>query len=491
VAPTLAAMAAPPGGTGPEATRPAEDVAAPAPAEAPAPEAPATQTVPSPEQPAAELVPEVAKGPSGGQGYSAPIVKVEVNEQEQAAAAAATGPADGEGAKAEDEVPDYGGPGADEPQDAPRGPIRAMPDYGDLVDDAESGSTAQRGPPKQEEGGQGRMATKPESRPTALHISGVQRLNRGHITEVFSSKKLPLFVRLDWLSDDQVICVFTDSATAATALAGARAGFTNVTLPGDAMPGPGLWRAQRCMLEFREATTADVPDPSNRRLHRAGRQVREYRFWEALKDQTKDCLNIEESRGGIKRLLPSGEDAIAAAEWDDFSTSRGNKRRRVGQVAAGSDEEPIDMLEQMANADKEILAKQEDVEAPVIPPASDMSLVNPKWDDEEDGRKESQKEKGDDEWWGDDWGQSWKGGNDSWWRGGGGGRRRGRGNWQEEWGDDDAGAWNRKRRRGGGKAGGGKGQESDAQTYIPSEEEQAKRAKRSLRFRHQRRVLLL
>jgi len=502
---------APLGETGPEAARPAMDATTTAPAAAPAAAAgtpaaapaaaPAVQEVHFPEQPSAEQGPAAAGGASGAQGYSAPIVKVESDDPEKVGAAADTGPTDGDGAKAEDEVPDFGGPGADEPQDAARGPSRAMPDYGDLIDDVESSSMAQRGAPKEEEGGRCRTDIKPESRPTAMHISGVQRLNRGHLAEVFSSKKLPLFVRLDWLSDDQVLCIFPDGASAATALAGARAGFMNVSLSGDALPGPGLWRAQRCMLEFREATTTDVPDPSNRRLHRAGRQVREFRFWGALVDQTKDCLDIDESRGGVKRFLPSGEDAIAAAEWDDFSTGRGSKRRRVGQVTAGSDEEPIDMLEQMASLDKEILAKQEDVDAPVIPPASDMSLVNVQWDDEEGLKKESKKEKGgnddDDAWWGgDSWGQqqNWRGAemraeSDSWWHGGGGGGgRRGSGNWHERdpswgrWADDDSGGWNRKRQRGSGKAGGGRGQEA-AQGHVLSEEEQAKRAKRSLRFR--------
>merc|ERR1712008_271475 len=108
--------------------------------------------------------------------------------------------------------------------------------------------------------------------------------------------------------------------------------------------------------------------------------------------------------------------------------------------------------------------------------------------------KESQKEKGGngDEWWGgDSWGQqqNCKGSSDSWGYGDGG--RRGPGNWQEErnaswggrWADDDSVGWNRKRRRGGGQVGGGRGQQSAAKGCLPSEEEQAKRATRSLRFR--------
>lgn len=48
-------------------------------------------------------------------------------------------------------------------------------------------------------------------------------------------------------------------------------------------PGPGLWRAIRGMMDFRQATVLDVPSANFKKQHRAGRQVRDYRFWEAAK----------------------------------------------------------------------------------------------------------------------------------------------------------------------------------------------------------------
>uniref|UniRef100_A0A7S1MM38 Uncharacterized protein n=1 Tax=Alexandrium catenella TaxID=2925 RepID=A0A7S1MM38_ALECA len=425
--------------------------------------------------PAAELPESEADGaaaaaaPAGGAGQAAGMVKVELEDPEKAAAAAA--------AEATEEAADYGGPGADEPPAAPAeaaGPLRAMPDYGDLIDDADGG---QRPPPVRGAVKPEDIDTKAEPRPIAIHVYGVQRLTRSHLEEVFSAKGLPLFVRIEWLSDDNVLCIFRSAEEATSVLAGLRTGFDDAVTPNDAPPGPGLWRAQRSMLEFREATTADVPDPTNRRLHRAGRQVREFRFWEAMKDQTRTILDAEESKVGHKRPLPSGEDAIAAAEWDDFGAPPG-KRRRVGQ-AAMSDEEPIDMLEEMAKQDKVILTKTEEGDIQASKLSNDTSLVNPPIEEETWATGRWREGSGNWGGWGRQDNSGWRSNN----RGGSWQHDDRRGSWQGGGGNWVAGGDARKRRRD------PKGPSRGAAEVLGAEpakdldeEERAKRARRGDRF---------
>lgn len=159
------------------------------------------------------------------------------------------------------------------------------------------------------------------------------------------------------------------------------------------MPGPGLWRGQRGMLDFREAMTADRAQPSFRKQHRGGRQVREFRFWAAIKDMDQQILANEDSKGQ-KRPVPSGEDAIAAAGWDDGDDVWATPARKRRRTSTGTDEEAIELLEEMAKQDKEILSKEEDEG---LPQASNEALVNVKFEDET--------------WENDKWGNS-----HSWWQ---------------------------------------------------------------------------
>merc|ERR1712176_79633 len=179
-----------------------------------------------------------------------------------------------------------------------------------------------------------------------------------HLTEIFVSKRLPDFSSCDWLSDENVLCIFNNPQDAKKALTGCLKGFDDAETKDDVPPGPGLWRAQRSMLEFREATVDDKADPMNKRQHRAGRQVREFRFWGAITEQSKTILAGQEYETILKRLAPSGEDAMAAAEFDDFDDVPPAKKRRVG-MANASEEEGIDLLEEMASLDKKILVKAE------------------------------------------------------------------------------------------------------------------------------------
>lgn len=263
----------------------------------------------------------------------------------------------------EEEV-DFGGEQEADPGPPPR---RAAPDYGDLEDD-DAATRGGPGEPAKVEQGAAEKGAPGEPRKEAILISGVQRLTRTHVAQLFEAKSLPVFKFVEWISDDQVIAIYDDEEKAATALRGVEAGFGDVTMDADG-PGPGLWRAQRCMLDFRMATEDDAPSSEWKKKHRGGKQVREFRFWESMKDMSK---NVLEDRGE-KRAVPSGEDALAAADWDDDRQRR--KRLRTGDVA-DEDEEEIDLLRKMADQDRSIMPKREAEDASTAPnPVYDMPLV--------------------------------------------------------------------------------------------------------------------
>lgn len=184
----------------------------------------------------------------------------------------------------------------------------------------------------------------------------MQRLTRTHIAEVFESKKLPRFDRVDWISDEKVVCVFKDAQAATIALAGCLRGFEE----GSDRPGPGLWRAVRGMLDFRQAAATDVPGPNFKKWHRAGRQVRDYRFWEAAKDIDRNILDSLEQKG-TKRDAPTGEDAIAAAVYAEELGEAPRKKRRKNKGPVEEEEAP-DLLQQMAQKDRELMALKEEVQ---------------------------------------------------------------------------------------------------------------------------------
>jgi len=391
----------------------------------------------------------------GAKGYSAPIVKVESDAD--ALAAAGLGFA-AEGAKAEgDDVADYDGGDekGDEQKDTKANtksePQREMPDYGDLVD----GDAAGAGVEVKDD-----VKAQPEGdrRPQAIYISGVQRLTRTHLAEVFDSKSLPQFVRLEWIGDEEVVCIFKSAEDAAFALKSAQSGFGDTAVE-DVRPGPGLWRAQRGMLDFRYATTGDRPGLGWKKQHRAGKQVREFRFWEAIKDMDRGILDKEDEALGIKRIPL-------------FTELPPEKRRRVDPDAGGA----IDLLEQMAAQDKGLLAKEDkkdnDDEAPWPVEWEKAAEANAEIVDE----GEKAWDENSDAWWKGSW-QDWGGR-------GGGWQRDGRNNWNSDGkarGDSYWSAEPRKRRRGGaaeGRGGGG---------VLPEwgdvdDTERAKRSKRSERF---------
>eukprot|EP00933_Yihiella_yeosuensis_P028145 TRINITY_DN21954_c0_g1_i1.p1 TRINITY_DN21954_c0_g1~~TRINITY_DN21954_c0_g1_i1.p1 ORF type:complete len:516 (+),score=129.64 TRINITY_DN21954_c0_g1_i1:51-1550(+) len=341
-------------------------------------------------------------------GYSAPIVKTE-------------------NAEGEPDVPDYGddneesgaatsqaAPVATTPVSKVEAPARAMPDYTDLCDDDDTGPAPEVGIAKKEEVDR----AKGERRPDAILVSGANRLQRGHLAEIFASKRLPSFHSLEWIADHEVICVFDTAEAAARSLAGALAGFDQA---GEDRPGPGLWRAQRGMLDFREATVADAPAADFKRQHRAGRQVRDYRFWEAAKEIDGGIMDAEEAKGNLKRAAPSGEDAIAAAVLARELEPPAKKRRKSSAqpiAPKGEEEEAPDILTQMAKQDKEIIGlKQEPEDQPHPAPAvtGEMEFVHAvpeihveetwenswfskKGDDDDNGRRRRKKIPDEDAW---------------------------------------------------------------------------------------------
>ena len=129
------------------------------------------------------------------------------------------------------------------------------------------------------------------------------------------------------------MCIFKDPRAAKSALEAAIDGFQQ----GREKPGPGLWRAIRGMMDFRQATVLDVPSANFKKQHRAGRQVRDYRFWEAAKDIDKTIMDSLEK--GVKRDLPSGEDAIAAAVYAEELEGPRKKRRTMpkGEAKGGKE----------------------------------------------------------------------------------------------------------------------------------------------------------
>lgn len=258
------------------------------------------------------------------QGYTAPVVK----REDEAYA---------------DEGADYNDEAAGEDQGTAAGntakvePSRALPDYADLVDDADG-----LGKPKEQDDDY--PGPRAEKRPEVVHISGVRRLTRSHLSEVLDAKRLPDFVRLEWIDDDRVCVVFANPEDATKVLKVADAGFDSEV----SSPGPGLWRAQRGMLDFREATTADRPDPFFKKQHRGGRQVREFRFWAAMTDMDKRILDNEEATQGSKRPLADGED-------EDEKPPK----KRAKPAEGDAEESGFDLLEQMATQDKRLIMEEE------------------------------------------------------------------------------------------------------------------------------------
>eukprot|EP00927_Polykrikos_kofoidii_P079404 TRINITY_DN7618_c0_g1_i1.p1 TRINITY_DN7618_c0_g1~~TRINITY_DN7618_c0_g1_i1.p1 ORF type:complete len:604 (-),score=130.05 TRINITY_DN7618_c0_g1_i1:223-1971(-) len=311
------------------------------------------------------------------EGVPEDVVKV---EEGAAAADATTSQAVPEEAKLEgEEIPDFG---EEEPNPPPptriepaalapkKEPRRAIPDYRDIVEDDSDvslkmmyGSEANSVPsvPPAMEG---------DKRPDAVHIFGVQRLTRTHIEEVLDSKELPKFHRIEWISDEAAICVFQNAEAATKVLEGAVAGFGNTQVE-NGQPGPGLWRAQRGMLDFRLAYTGDKQALGWKKLHRGGRQVREYRFWEAIKDLDREILEKEDAQAqSLKRpaaLITPG----VADEWAKFKNefSEPQKRARtnplppvfpmVKEKEEIEGEGGIALLEEMAKQDAAILKREE------------------------------------------------------------------------------------------------------------------------------------
>eukprot|EP00928_Gymnodinium_smaydae_P007460 TRINITY_DN12680_c0_g1_i1.p1 TRINITY_DN12680_c0_g1~~TRINITY_DN12680_c0_g1_i1.p1 ORF type:complete len:387 (-),score=95.38 TRINITY_DN12680_c0_g1_i1:83-1243(-) len=295
-------------------------------------------------------------------------------------------------------------------------PQRVLPDYGDLIDDDV--------PVSKEEVKDDNLSVSEvapgKRRPEALHVSGVQRLTRTHLEEVLDSKRLPRFDRLEWISDEIVLLVFAGPEDAAKALAGARSGFGE-TMSSDEAPGPGLWRAQRGYLDFRFATDEDRPGLGWRRQHRAGKQVREFRFWEAIKDLDASILGAED-RGG-------GEHLISEPPRKRRRGDESERGLQAESVEADDDDGP-DLLQMMAQEDRRMLES-----------VGHAVEVAPS------------RTRGDDDWnsngsWGADSGRGRRGGSGSW--GGGswddsGGRRRG-----SDWNRHSGDTWNNESKRGGG-----------------------------------------
>mmetsp|Transcript_51256 Transcript_51256/g.166185 ORF Transcript_51256/g.166185 Transcript_51256/m.166185 type:complete len:399 (+) Transcript_51256:115-1311(+) len=392
-------------------------------------------------------------------------------------------------AEAGEEEPDFGGPEEDAAEAKPKievgGPQRAMPDYGDLVDDDGPAPSST----KEELGASARNAPQ---RKEGILVRGVARLTRTHLAELFEVKRLPVFKWVEWIADDQAICVWEDPRDAATAFKGAATGFGDT---GDLeSPGPGLWRAQRCMMDFRMATEDDKPTEDFKKKHRGGKQVREFRFWECMKDMSSNILGEQEMQGMKRPLVPSGEDTFAAADFDDDVSRR--KRLRAG-MRPGEDEEEIDLLQKMAELDRAILAKQElNDEGVPVSKVNDTSLVKHESYEEERQAKSSDegKRKAGSTTWG-----SWQ--HDDRW--GDDGNAGGQGDEREEWkkgdgrkrrrADGDGGGGERKGgRKGGGKGdggtgdGGGGGRAAKAVEgfeVAADDDEQARRAKRADRFK--------
>lgn len=198
---------------------------------------------------------------------------------------------------------------------------REAPDYGDLIDDSVDASV----------GAESQELCK--LRPGVLHVSGVQRLTRSHLQEVLKAAKMPVFNKLEWISDEEVLMMFTSPESAITVLMGVERGFAEIT-EDSAAGNPGLWRARRGMLEFRQANASHTPAPGFKRHHRAGRQTREFRDWASTQGQKR-----------------SADDAWA----EDDMERQPSKRARLDDVG----NKGFELLEQMAKQDQLILTKEE------------------------------------------------------------------------------------------------------------------------------------
>jgi len=263
-----------------------------------------------------------------------------------------------------DDAADFGDEAAapetgDQTTQAAAAPTRAMPDYGDVMD-GDAQDTKPNIKVKDEPRSDPALAPK---RPDAVLISGVQRLNRTHIADVFQSKQLPEFVRLDYIDDDKVIAVFSTDEEAAKVVKSAAEGFRDVA--DDGAPGPGLWRAMRGMLDFRHATIEDEAPMGFKRQHRGGKQVREFRFWTAATDMGKKILDEEQELNEIrKRPAPDRQEA------DEDGQPKAKRARITKGAEAG-----IDLLEKMMASDSRLFVKEEErgelAPLPVLTPEQD------------------------------------------------------------------------------------------------------------------------
>lgn len=310
------------------------------------------------------------------------------------------------------------------PTPAQSAPQRALPDYGDLVDGDDEPESKPKIAVKDEADPDAASAPK---RPDAIYIKGCERLNRGHLAEIFEAKNLPEFVRVEWISDSEVIVVFSTDEDATTVFNSAIEGFRDVD--DDGAPGPGLWRARRGMLDFRMATVADKADFGFKRLHRGGRQVRDFRMWTALTDMDKKILSQEdELNEQYKRPAPARDDL------DDDGQPKSKRLKR------GHDE-GIDLLERMAHLDKKVLVKQE--EKGELDP---LPEIPPEEEEDDYGWPVNSNAGWDRGGWGRDQGN---------WGNGGGWQRGGRRN--QQWGHDDRAGWGDEENARGGSKGGKKG----------------------------------
>jgi len=334
-----------------------------------------------------------------------------------------------------------------------------MPDYGDVVDAEFEEKEELKVKEHPDE-----PLTKSEPRPEALHLTGAQRLNRAHLSEIFASKSLPDFDTLEWIDDARVVCVFASAKEASIALQGAEDGFGDTMAEAKTAPGPGLWRAQRDMIDFREATVADAPDAGFKKWHRGGKQVREFRFWEAIKEVDK---NILEPDRGEKRAMPDG-----------IMEPRGKRRKTEGNSKSegGDENDEGNLLEMMAAQDKNMFSAKEEAN----------EREHESWRERTDWRNSGTRGRGggrDDDWYddgsADDYGSFSR-------------QRRGGGERQSWYDDRDHGGGKGKGRKGKGppqtaadkrrNANDGSSRNRNARVAAPDDEERARRSKRSERF---------
>jgi len=267
----------------------------------------------------------------------------------------------------------------------------------------------------------------------------------------------------------------------------------------DGAPGPGLWRAMRGMMDFRQATIADESPMGFKKQHRGGRQVREFRLWGAMTSMDKKILDQEEELNEFRKR-PGGPPQDVDGEGPPVA-----KRARITR----GPEAGIDLLEKMSQNDKHIFVKQEARgeldELPEIPAAEEedepeegtiaawerrsnngrrQSLLDDRGKSKGKGKGKGGKRGGRDyQGWshddreGDDW--DGKGGGKRGKRDGKGGKEGRRGKGGARPGPYDSGDQDGERKKGSGK-GSALGDAVDA-----TADELEKRAKRANRFKPQ------